>query len=269
MAKNSNKRNYGSIINILTGLVGIIILLCAIILKNKLIIDDTIHTIMLSIGTSIIASSVVSWIGEKYLFESKRINDIIKIWKLYGFYETKAKMNIDSNECLENCSGAIDIIAEGMYNFLSAKSFLLEKLMENGVKIRIISCDNAVMLKRKSEDESFGKGGADTEIWKILNLKHTVDSWKEKKYQVELKFHSSYPAFSYLRIDSFIFVSPNLWMHPSQQTFAISFIQEGKGANYFKREFENLWRSQFVHDKCELANNEPDIEKDEKNSFNN
>ncbi len=255
MEKNNSKRNYGSVINTITTLVGIIILFIAIILKNKSIINDTIYTILLSIGTSIIASSLVSWIGEKYLFESKRINDIIKEWNLYNCYETKAKMNIDSNECLENCSGAIDIIAEGMYNFLNAKSPLLENLMEKGVKVRIISCDNAEMIEQKSKDESFGKGGHDTETWKILSLKQTVDTWKEKKYRVELKFHSSYPAFSYLRIDSYIFVSPNLWMHPSQQTFAISFLQKGKGAKYFMNEFENLWGSQFVHDTCKLTKN--------------
>lgn len=267
---SKNNRTYGSLINILTGLIGIIIIFFAIFLKNKQIIGDTIHTIMLSIGTSIVASSVVSWIGEKYLFESKRINDIIKTWKLCDIYETKAKMNSDSNECLENCSGSIDIIAEGMYNFLDAKSCLLEELMKKKeVRIRIISCDNAEMLIQKSKDESYGKGGFDKETWKILNLKKTVEKWKEKNYHVELKYHSSYPAFSYLRIDSYIFVSPNLWLHPSQQTFAMSFFLEGKGAKYFMHEFDMLWDSKFVHNECELKNVVTDAEKNEKNSFNN
>lgn len=152
-------------------------------------------------------------------------------------------MNIKSNECLENARKQIDIIAIGMTNFLNYKGDLLENKAMNGVKIRIISCDNLTMLEQREKDEKIGCGGNVIGTMKndVQELSDWVQRVRNKEGKVEIKYHSTYPGFSYLRIDDSIFFGPNLPLYRSQINFALEFDIKGQGGQYFNNYFDSLW----------------------------
>lgn len=247
------KRKMGRLLNVMIILLGLLLIAGGIMAKD----NGIALTILVSIGTSLIASAIVSLLNAEYLTENERIKNLIKRWQLSSLYKTKADMNQESNAVLETCSSRIDIIAEGMHGFLSAKGEELREKLRQGVKIRIISCDNQTMLAQRAKDESLtGKKMNVDAAEEIKDLINWVDKSREiiPKCDLSIRFHSSYPACSYLRIDSKVFISPNMWLRPSQQSFAISFFEEGIGGEYFSKYFEQLWSGEFTHDHCELLN---------------
>lgn len=249
---NRMKRRMGRLLNFVIIVLGFLFIISGIVLKKCLVAQ----TVFLSIGTSLVASGIVSLLGSEYLAENERIKSLIKRWQINGLYKTKAEMNEkESNAALEQCRENIDIIAEGMYNFLSLKGPILRDKLKQGVKLRIISCDNLAMIEQRAKDESLtGKKSNVNVAGQILELVNWVDETRKliKHCNIEIRFHSSYPAYSYLKIDSQVFVSPNLWLRPSQQSFAVSFHQEGVGGKYFCDYFEELWCGEFVHEACGL-----------------
>lgn len=246
------KNKVAELLNIVIGLLGIIIIAVGISLSEYSIL----MTILLSIGTSLVASSIVSWLNAKYLVKNENIKILLTKWQILSLYKTKAEMNVDSNEALESCKKSLDIIAEGMHNFILTQDVLLRRKIKSGVKIRIISCDNTAVLLERKKDESINGSYGDSdpgEYIRQLNdwIKNIRNDYPNCK--IEIRYHSSYPSLSYMKADSTVFISPNLWLRPSQQSFALSFTEEGIGGKYFSGYFEELWNSSwFVHENCKL-----------------
>lgn len=249
------KTDYGKIVNCFIGAIGIICILLGIISYCYNIIS----TILLSVGTSILATSIVTWINAKYMLKSQHVEKLMSKWKICNLYKTKADMNtLDANIALEQCSEAIDIIAEGLSNYRAAQGDTLKnKILNHNVKVRIISCDSSEMLKQRAQDESSsGIDDGKSARQKVKELKQWVEQLHkeldDKSNLIQIRYHNSYPGVSYLRIDNNIFVSVNLWKKQSQQSFAIGFAADGEGGEYFQDYFENLWTSDFVHEECQL-----------------
>lgn len=246
------KNKVAELLNLLIGLIGMFLIILGILLSRYPIFT----TILLSIGTSLVASAIVSWINAKYLVKNENIKALLTKWQILSLYKTKAEMNMASNEDLKNCKKSLDIIAEGMHNFISAQNMILHEIIKSGVKIRIISCDNATMLLKRKKDESLNGNCGDSNPGEYIEqLNDWIKKAKDKhpNCDISIRYHSSYPALSYMKIDSTVYISPNLWLRPSQQSFALSFTEEGIGGKYFSEYFEELWKSSwFVHDNCNL-----------------
>ncbi len=257
----SRDENYGKAINSMVGWIGLACILFGFYIQQYC---ADFSTIVISVGASILATALVTWINAKYILKTQRMEGLISIWRLHDIYESKAEMNnCDANEALEQCSDSIDIIAEGMFNYISIKGNVLkDKILKNGVKVRIISCDSAAMLKLRAKDEMGFESNGDDAVLKVKKLDQWVESVREAlekdgkdKDNIQICYHNSYPGFSYLRIDTMSFVSANLWGKPSQQCFAISFEGSGKGDEYFKKYFDSLWCGKdFLHKDCILRN---------------
>ena len=72
-------------INIVVGLIGVILVLLAIIL----IASEIVKNILLSIGCSLIATSIATWLTSYYMSANNDVKEIITDWKLINLYETK------------------------------------------------------------------------------------------------------------------------------------------------------------------------------------
>lgn len=259
MRKKRDDGNYGKTVNHLVGWIGLACTLLGICIQPYY---ADIGTIVLSVGASVLATALVTLINAKYMMKIQRMEGLISAWRLYDIYESKAEMNsLDANAALNQCSDSIDIIAEGLFNYINMKGDILkEKILRNGVKLRIISCDSDIMLKLRAKDEIGPESSGDDAVTKVKQLgkwiaeiHKALENEGMDKDNVQICYHSSYPGFSYLRIDTMSFVSANLWGKPSQQCFAISFEEGGKGAGYFRKYFENLWNNQdFVHRESRL-----------------
>lgn len=253
LRNDENSNNYGDLVNLIVGGVGVIGILIGIVLNEQ----GAWNTIFLSVGTSMLATAIVTKINASYLMKSQRIEKLVSTWQLYNIYKTKADMNtIDANKALEQCRESIDIIGEGLSSYIAAQGNVLQdKILKENIKIRIISCDSAEMLELREKDESRGWNGTNGAVGKVLALKEWVEELRkklgDKKESIQIRYHSTYPGLSYLRIDSMLFISANLWRRPSQQSFAISFSGEGEGGKYFKDYFDDIWEN-FSRENCGL-----------------
>ena len=256
MHSKNLKINYGQIVNFCIGTIGIICILLGIIFRCC----EPASTILLSIGTSILATAIVTWVNAKYMLITQRAEKLMSKWKIHDLYQSKADMNaFDANTALDQCNNSIDIIAEGLSNYRAAKGAILKnKVLEHNVSVRIISCDSSEMLRKRAQDESSsGIDDGNSAVQKVKELTQWVEQLRkelgDKSDRIQIRYHSSYPELSYLRIDNNVFVSTNLWKKQSQQSFAIGFIANGEGGEYFQNYFDNLWESDFVHKECQLV----------------
>lgn len=250
------RENYGKVINKYVGCIGILGIASSFFVKTSY---PNLSTVLLSVGTSILATAIVTGINAIYVLKTQRMEKLLSKWKLNSIYESKSQMNIDdANTALEKCNDSIDIIAEGLHNYINAKGTLLkDKIIHSNVKVRIISCDSEALLKLRAQEELGMECSGNDAVSKVKYLDQWVaeirKSLGDKQDNIQIRYHSSYPGFSYLRIDTASFVSINLWGKPSQQCFALSFLGTGKGYTYFHNYFEELWENpNFIHEGCKL-----------------
>lgn len=231
---------YEKLINWFIIAIGIILILVAVIFQD----NTFLNTLFISIGCSILATGIVTHITTALMISRRDKKEILDEWQLQAIFPTKAKMNERSNECLEEAKYNIDIIAIGMVNFLNVKKQLLEQKVKKNVQIRIISCDNLIMLEQREKDESPSKTPSNVMKSQVEELTKWVYGLANNN--IKIKYHSTYPGFSYLRIDNHVFWGPNLPLYLSQQNFAFEFSIKGKGGKYLNEYFEKLWNDSNI-----------------------
>lgn len=236
--------NLGKVVNAFIFLVGIILVGISVAPCVSKYAD--IKTILVSVGSSIIATSVVTWVTSYYIVNVNRKKEIIDKWKFFAIYKTRAEMNHESNACLEKCKKNIDIVACGMSNFLSSQGEVLVEKLKSGVTIRIISFSrNTPYIARREVDESIrgiGKytGVMEEEIYQLEKWVENINA-KNANLNLKIKFMPTYPSFSYLRIDNKVFCGFNLPLRKSQQNMGLVFEEGGAGFSYFSKYFQEIW----------------------------
>lgn len=204
-----------------------------------------IGTILISIGTSLIASSVVVFISTKYMFKQNKIKDIIEKWGMIGIYDTRAKMNDSANISLENNENNLDIIAFGLRNFRDAQTDIIKQKVSQGMQIRILTINpKSKFLEQREKDEKELPG-------QIANTIVQLDSWVEeikqmqiRDKQVQIKFYDTLPLDFYFRLDNRLFIGPYLYGKTSQQTISYEYSYSSVGFEYYVNYFENLWNDE-------------------------
>lgn len=239
-------------VNLLIIMLGTVCIFAGILVaQGKLACKDILSTLLYGIGGSIVASAIVALINHKYLLFMQHSEILVSSWGLQDIYKTKANMNDDANTALDECKKCIDIIGEGLSSYRSLKGGILEDKIKKGVRVRIISCDSEKMLIARANDER--STGSDA-IQHVQDLNNWVEKIKSERTDcdVVIRYHSTYPGLSYLRIDSKVYVSINMWERPSQLSFAICFDTQSDGGIYFTDYFDELWEKGFSHDGCNL-----------------
>lgn len=247
-----NKFNYYldklnlTLINLLTFIIGIIILFASLIIpnnpENSLTVD--IKTILISISCSMIASSIVAFLSAKYLLKQNQTKDIIDIWGLESIYETRTIMNESSNRYLNSMENNMDIIALGMRNFRDAQGSLIEKKVKKGVKIRILTLNpNSPFVSQREIEERDAEGAIKKTIEDLIEWVNVLKEIAPNESNIEIKFYDTCPLDSYLRIDDHIYTGPNLYGLLSQQTISYEFKNNSKGYMYYNNYFNKLWNN--------------------------
>jgi hypothetical protein len=227
-------------VNIITFLTGVILVLLALLLD----IQKTVGLIFVSIGTSIIASSVVVYLSSKYLFKQNRIKEIIEIWGLSGIYKTRAEMNISSNVKLRNANECIDIIAFGLKGFRETQSQLIEDKIRRGMKIRIVTINpNSKYLSQREKDEKEIDGQIKNTVEQLTEWVFNLKKNQIKQDQVQIKYYDTLPFDFYFRIDNNVFIGPYLYGISSQQTISYEITGNKEGFNYYTTYFERIWNN--------------------------
>ncbi len=227
-----------TLINFIIGGIGILCLLAAIIFADR----QTLRNILLSIGCSLIASSVVSFLTSKYLVRSTRVKKVIDFWGLEGIYETRQEMNRSSDRAFGSLEKHLDIIAWGLKSFRDAKGEAIKEKIKTGLKIRIIApYPDSEYVEQREKDENEVPGQIRNTI---LNLQAWVEELKQiapDPSHVQIRYYKSLPEDFYFRSDDSVFVGAYLYGISSQQTISYEFKGTGRGATYYKDYFEKLW----------------------------
>jgi len=225
-------------LNVITFLIGVVLVLIATFIGLSKIGG----IILVSIGTSIIASSIVVYLSSKYLFKQNRIKDIIEKWGLNGIFRTRAEMNESTNEKLKDSVNNLDIIAFGLKNFRDNQDDLIKNKVLSGMQIRILTSDTeSQFIAQREIDEGQVAGQIKNTI---IQLTHWVDNLKQVQTyqkQVQIKYYNSLPLDFYFKVDNAIFIGPYLYGRDSQQTISYEFCSNSQGYEYYANYFERLW----------------------------
>ncbi|WP_334168784.1 hypothetical protein [Methylobacter sp.] len=210
--------------------------------ETILLFERTIlQNILISVGTSIVASSIISYITTLYLSADKEARSVIETWGLKNI-DIRTALNSEINKNLDDMSQGMDIIAFGMKNFLAAKGSLLEEKVKQGRIIRILTMDpDSKFLVRREEEEGNVPGQIRNEIEDMI---HWVQGINGQNFNgsIEIRSYNGLPQDMYQRIDGHVYVGSLHYRKPSQQTITYEYKPGSKGAEYYTKYFLDLWK---------------------------
>jgi len=226
-----------SLINLVIGCIGIICLFSALAIDHK---DG--RNILLSIGCSLLASTVVSYLTSKYLIRMSRIKNIVENWGLESIFETRQEMNRSTDTAFEYLEKNLDIIAWGLKSFRDAKDKIVREKVERGLKIRFVTLHpDSEYVKQREKDEKEVPGQIRLTITNLQEWIESLQKIAPKPENIQVKYYNSLPEDFYFRVDDHIFIGPYLYGISSQQTISYEFKSPSKGALYYRDYFERLW----------------------------
>lgn len=222
--------------NIIVGLIGLALILVSIMIGS----GKTISIVLLSVGTSVFASAIVSYLNSKYIIQQSNAAQMIEHWGIDKIYEARAEINSETNELLKN-TRRLEICAMGLKGFRDAQGKLIEKRIMEGMTLRILTiAPNSNILQMIDQTEGVGVGSTKASIESLLSW---VDGLKKRQIyanQIEIKTYDHYPYDFYFCMDGIVFTGP-YQAKTSQQTITYKYLANSLGANTFKNYFESLW----------------------------
>ena len=220
--------------NLIIFLLGIVGILGSIVAKNY--IKEPLFTILLSISTSIVASSIVAFITTVYMLENTEMVELIRKWGIKSIYETRGVMNNEVNALFEHKVARLDIIAYGLKSFRESKSQRIKQLLQYGMIMRIITVDPKLdILLLKDRDEGKIEGSTAASINELIK-------WCKEIGKVEIRVINTLPTELYFRVDSNVFVGPYEFGRESQQTITMHLGGKTEGVKYYNEYFNNIWK---------------------------
>lgn len=229
-----------TLINIIAFGLGIILILIAMVSDG----NENIAQICLSIGTSLIASSIVVFLSSRYLVNQNNITEMIQEWKITGIFKTRADMNKSSNFYLEYNKNNLDIVAFGLKSFRDSKKEIIKEKINRGMRIRILTLSpNSQFLKEREKVEKEIEGQIRNTIIQLGTWVEDLQQNQLYEGQVQIRYYDSIPIDFYFGLDEVVFVGPYMYGIQSQQTISYEFKRGGVGFNYYNEYFNKLWDS--------------------------
>lgn len=94
------------LINIIIALFGVILVVIGIIFS----VQEKASTILISVGASLIASSIVALLSSIYIQKYRRAKEISEIWGIRSIEEKRTIMNTRIDECTSKAKKHYDIM---------------------------------------------------------------------------------------------------------------------------------------------------------------
>lgn len=235
-------------INLIVFIIGLLLLFAGVFINPNATITiltlscNDIRTILISIASSLIASSIIAYLSSRYLVKQNKMKEIIDKWGLEGIYETRAEMNESSNKYLSSIENEMDIIALGMRSFRDAKGDIIKEKVKKGIKIRILTLEpNSMFVTQREKEEDRVEGEIKKTISDLAKWINDLKDIAPDRNNIELRFYNTCPLDSYMRIDGHIYIGPNLYGIISQQTISFEFKENSTGYSYYCDYFNKLW----------------------------
>ena len=224
-------------INIIIMLIGLLLVIIGIAVFSK----EKASTILISVGASLIASSIVAFLSSIYIQRYRRAKEISEIWGIRSIEEKRTIMNTHIDECTGKAKRQYDIMAFGLKSLRDGNAKGINDLLKRGASVRILSVDPEIKaLEDRDIQEKKTPGQT---AYTIRQLTEWVDSLK-KNYpgQIEIKLAKHLPSEFYCRVDDSIYVGPYQYGKDSQQMITMEFKNPGKAFAYYEEYFDSLWK---------------------------
>jgi len=200
------------------------------------------RNVFISVGCSLVASSVASFLTSKYLVRISRVKKIVEYWGLESIYPTRQEMNQSTDNAFIGMESNLDIIAWGLKSFRDAKDSLIKTKVQSGLKIRIIAPHpDSVYVAQREHDEKEVHGQIRQTILHLGSWVDELKSMSPDAANVQIKYYNSLPEDFYFRVDDYIFIGPYRYGISSQQTISYEFKGPSNGFRDYSEYFEKLW----------------------------
>lgn len=227
------------LVNLICFLVGIVLIAAGIIVDYY---HKNLGVILISVGSSMVASTVIIYLSSKYLMRKRQIQDLIDNWGLIGIFKTRAEMNVRANITFEDVKKELDMIAFGLRAFRNAKGHEIEEKVRQGLRIRILTINPySPYVAQRERDENEVRGQITKTILDLHEWIKKLKTLSSNKDNIQIKFCDNLTIESYYRQDDYIYTGPYLYGKPSQQTISYEYKRDSIGFEYWIRYFQNLW----------------------------
>lgn len=225
------------LINIIIALVGVILVIIGITFYA----NEKTSTILISVGASLIASSIVAFLSSIYIQKYRRAKEISEIWGIRSIEEKRTIMNTRIDECTNKAKKQYDIMAFGLKSLREGNPKGINDLLKRGASIRILSVDpECKALNDRDIQEKKTEGQTAYTIRQLIEWVEDLN--KTYPGQIRIKFAKHLPSEFYCRVDDSIFVGPYQYGKDSQQLFTMEFKNPGKAFAYYEDYFDSLWK---------------------------
>ena len=225
------------LIDIILFLFSIILIIVGVLIENT-----AVSTICLSIGTSIIATIIVSVVSLKRLYKQERIRAMIEYWGIESVYIRRSEINPETNKLLQKAN-TLDISAIGLKGFRDAQGETIKERVKKGMKLRILTINpDSQILRYIDKKEGLLDGATRQSIETLIEWFNDIKRYQLYDKQIELKTYDNYPSDFYFNINGTVYTGP-YQNKTSQQTITYKYGHKGKGFDYYTEYFESLWNN--------------------------
>lgn len=225
------------LINALIFMIGLVLVFIGIMFNETL--GEQWSTVIISVGASVVASAVVSYITSIYLFKKKRLKEITDIWGLRSITKNRSEMNREVDKRLKDANKCLDVMAYGLKSFRESTNELIKDKIQDGIKIRILTVNpDSKYLSYRDLMENKMSGSTSHDIRKLADWIKEFSS-----DSIEIRYCDFLPTELYFRIDGCLYVGPYEIGRESQRTITYEFISGTKGFEYYTDYFDALWNN--------------------------
>ena len=199
-----------------------------------------VKTVIVSVGTSLIASSIVAFLSSIYIQNYKKAEEISEIWGIQSIESKRATINSNVESRMRKAKKHIDIIAYGLKSLRETNSDLIESFLKRGGAVRIITVNpSCETLSIRDMEENKISGSTSDSITKLISWVSSLS--KKDGYKISLKCSNYLPTELYYRVDNHIYVGPYQFGKESQSTITLEYRRPGKAFSIYEDYFQSLW----------------------------
>ena len=196
-------------------------------------------SILISIGTSLVATTIASIIG--FLFkeiDAEKQKKIDNVLNLAGIDAVFAKRDLDDYDCLmQKASKSVDIAGYSMRAFYqSYKEILIDKLKNENLRVRMLFVDpDSDYSKHRNQDEE----QTESETYKA-SVESVVNGLSECP-NIEIRKIDNNLGTMIFRIDNVMYIGPYLYKKSSKSTNTFCLNDRGWMFREYQKEFDKMW----------------------------
>jgi len=221
------------VVGIFAILVGIILILVS---QAKEDICELAITILISIGTSLIASGVIILLDiVREILKDNITNRISNVFYQAGLTKIYYKRDIDDyDKLIKNLKSDLKITGYSLRSFFDSFEEIIKEKSKAGVKIYILVTDpNSEFAKNREKLEGNREGTFKDSLDKIFTRTKGTDIVM-KKINMPL-------TTMIFKIDKTMYVGPHLFHKASKATHTFELTSSGELFKEYEKEFDKLW----------------------------